>query len=886
MKRTTVILLLFVVGLLSAFPQTVITGTVRDKQKEPVPFVTVTMQAKGKSAIVGFASTDEAGRYRLTFDGTADSLTVAVRGMMIETTTRTVPNRSTTLDFTVAEKENQLKEVKVTATPVRRSNDTLTYVVGSYAGQSDRTIEDVLKKMPGIDVSASGAITYNGKAINKFYIEDLDMLGGRYNLATRNIEAKDVASVQVYENHQPIKAESIFSDQAAINLRLKDSAKGIWAVQALAGLGYKPVLYNAELTTMQFARNRQHISTYKGNNSGHTADEELLKHYDSGAALPQTGSMLSVTQPGTPNVEKKRYTDNLTNSVSANQLVKVKETELTANINFYNERLDKEGYSSFTQYLPDAVTPLVIEETTNNTSKENNLDVTLGVQTNKEMEYLRNSLNVKSSWNKTYTHLVSPDCGNYQHLDQPYFSINNELSMMKRISKHLFRVRFDVAYNDRPHELRISPAYYFSPDSLQSLSQEVVQKNITANLRTSYGLSTGRFTLNYTPRISIDLRKLTSELTGTDHADNYIPAADSMRNDLWYNSYQIGVDQDYTYKNGNKARVRLTIPTYLSIISNKDRLAAHTVRSALPLGSSKNYSRWIVCPSLTADYSFSPSFKAVANGYYRKSYGNMNDAYKGYVLQSYRNLLRNTTDRLFESSGSGGRMGLEYRDVIRMLFFNVGGSYQHSRKNLLYGYNYDGIVGTKIMLDQPTSTDTYSLFAGASKTLSLWHTKLEASAGWNRGKSELLLQNVIQPFHTRSYSVGATINTTPCQYINIAFSFAWMKNEQWVANGGEALPDLCTHTHNGKVWIFPTEKLSINLNVNYQHFIETSVPNIVFADVLIRYACKTTDYELECNNLFNAKRYVSTVHSGMSTSISSCSLRPLSILLKVRFKIK
>ena len=264
----------------------------------------------------------------------------------------------------------------------------------------------------------------------------------------------------------------------------------------------------------------------------------------------------------------------------------------------------------------------------------------------------------------------------------------------------------------------------------------------------------------------------------------------------------------------------------------------------------------------------------------------MSDAYKGYILQSYRNLLRNTTDRLFESSGSGGRMGLEYRDVIRMLFFNVGASYQHSRKNLLYGYNYDGIVGTKIMLDQPTSTDTYSLFAGSSKTLSFWHTKLEASAGWNRGKSELLLQNVIQPFHTRSYSVGATINTTPCQYFNIAYNFAWMKNEQWIANGDESLPDLLTHSHNSKLWIFPTEKLSINLNVDYQHYSETSAPNIVFADALIRYACKTTDWELECNNLFNAKRYVSTVHSGMSTSINSCSLRPLSILLKVRFKIK
>ena len=874
MKRYNVFQLLLVV-FFSAYSQTVITGTVRDKQKESVSFVTVTMQAKGESTIAGFASTDEAGRYRLTFDGTADSLTITVRSMMVETTMRTVPNRSTTIDFIVDEKANQLKEVKVTATPVRRSNDTLTYVVGSFAGQSDRTIEDVLKKMPGIDVSSSGAITYNGKAINKFYIEDLDMLGGRYNLATRNIEAKDVASVQVYENHQPIKAESVFSDQAAVNLRLKDSAKGIWAVQALAGLGYNPVLYNAELTAMQFARNRQHISTYKGNNSGHMADEEQLKHYDSGAALPQMGSMLSVSQPGTPDVEKKRYTDNLTNSVSANQLVKIKDTELTANINFYNEHIDRDGYMFYAQYLPDADTPLVIEETTSNTAKENNLDVTLGVQTNKEMEYLRNSLNVKSSWSETYTHLNAGE-GNYQHLDNPYFSVSNDLSMMKRWGKHLFRVSFDVAYNNRPHELRVSPAYYFGNDSLQMLSQEVTQKHITVNLRASYGLTAGNFTLNYTPRLNMDLRKLSSALTQTERNGNLIPAADSTRNDLWYNSYQVGIDQDYTYKKGNALRMRLIIPTYLSVITNNNRLVHNSV----------SYCRWIVNPTLTADYSFTPSFKAVSNGYYRKSYGNMSDAYKGYILQSYRNLLRNTTDHLQESNGSGARMGLEYRDVIRMLFFNVSGGIQHSHKNLLYGYNYDGIIGVKTTLDQSTNADTYSLFAGASKTLSLWHTKLEASVGWNRGKSELFLQNVIQPFHTKSYTVGVSFNATPCQYFNFAYSFAWMKTEQWVGNGDESLPSLLTHSHNGKVWIFPTERLSINFNVDYRYFNELSTPNIVFADALIRYACKTVDWELECSNLFNARRYVVTVHSNMSTSVNSCQLRPLNLLLKVRFKLK
>lgn len=501
--------------------------------------------------------------------------------------------------------------------------------------------------------------------------------------------------------------------------------------------------------------------------------------------------------------------------------------------------------------------------------------MTIGVQKNKDLEYLSNSLNVKSSWSKTYAYLTAND-GNYQQLNNPYFSVNNGLGMMKRWGKHLFRVRFDVSYNNRPHELRVSPAYYFGSDSLQMLSQEITQKNITANLRTSYGLTVGNFTLNYTPHLSMDLRKMASALTATDRLGNFIPAADSMRNNLWYNSYQVGIDQDYTYKKGNALRMRLIIPTYLSIITNDDRLADNSV----------SYFRWIVNPSLTSDYSFTPSFKAVANGYYRKSYGSMSDVYKGYILQSYRNLLRNTTDHLLESSGGGAHMGLEYRDVIQMLFFNIGGGYQQSRNNLLYGYNYDGIVGVKTTFNQSTNADTYSLFAGASKTLSFWHTKLEASAGWNLGKSELLLQNVIQPFHTKSYTVGISFNATPCQYFNFAYSFEWMKTEQWVANGDGSLPALLTHSHNGKVWIYPTERLSINFNVDYQYFNESSAPNIVFADALIRYAYKTVDWELECSNLFNARRYVVVVHSNMSTSINSSQLRPFNLLLKVRFKLK
>ena len=127
--------------------------------------------------------------------------------------------------------------VSVRAQKIRQNGDTLNYLVGAYQQQGDRVIGDVLKRMPGIEVADNGGIKYNGKSIKKFYVEEMDLLQGRYGLATNNINASDVATVQVLENHQPVKMlqGKELTDDVAINLKLKDSAKGTASSGLAAG---------------------------------------------------------------------------------------------------------------------------------------------------------------------------------------------------------------------------------------------------------------------------------------------------------------------------------------------------------------------------------------------------------------------------------------------------------------------------------------------------------------------------------------------------------------------------------------------------------------------------------------------------------------------------
>lgn len=117
-----------------------------------------------------------------------------------------------------------IKEIIVKAPKVRVQGDTITYDVRLFSKEGDRSIGDVLRRMPGIKTNENGQVSYNGTPINRFYIENSDMLEGQYGLATNNISNKEVGSVEILQNHQPVKAlEGIaFSEQAAINLKLKE----------------------------------------------------------------------------------------------------------------------------------------------------------------------------------------------------------------------------------------------------------------------------------------------------------------------------------------------------------------------------------------------------------------------------------------------------------------------------------------------------------------------------------------------------------------------------------------------------------------------------------------------------------------------------------------
>ena len=220
-----------------------------------------------------------------------------------------------------------------------------------FISPKDEAIKDVLKKLPGVDVDDDGKISYNGKNISKFYVEGMDLTDGRYNQLTNNLQANAVKSVQVMENHQPIRAlqKKLTTEDIAINLKLKDDFRDRWMGTLEGGMGASPLLWEGMGNAIQISRKSQSAYIYKGNNRGDDVTDEqniLTQIGAEGKTGPSIPSFLSQPSFSAP-LKKERLLFNNVHSLSGNRVYKLNETtQLRLNANYLHDLTQQERGTS------------------------------------------------------------------------------------------------------------------------------------------------------------------------------------------------------------------------------------------------------------------------------------------------------------------------------------------------------------------------------------------------------------------------------------------------------------------------------------------------------------------------------------------------------------
>ncbi len=889
-----------------SFAQTVITGIVLNLQGKAVDAY-VTASVKDAGSIIGFADTDSKGGYRLEFVSQADSIVVIADGLEIGRHMKVVANHSQQIDFCVKEQNVQLKEVTVRAEKIRQHGDTLNYLVGAYQQQVDRTIGDVLKRMPGIEVSDNGAIRFNGKNISKFYVEDMDLLAGRYGLATNNVNASDVAAVQVLENHQPVKMlqGQMLTDDVAINLKLKDSAKGTVAINTMLGggvqqagnwhIGSRPVsdgqiaignnpLWTAEVVLMYFAKRRQNMTLYKGNNTGDDVSKELTQHQSgiSGVGLYPfcpTGAVM----PNGSGLPQKRTFDNHSHILTMNHLEKFNnDTELGLNIAYHNDRVRREGNSVGDHFISDD-NRLLTTETMTSETKVNNLNVQVHYNWNSPNGFVADVLKFDTNWNSDFVDgtLSSERIGgapvNYgndrvrQSFDRPQLSVANTFNTIRNIGKNTFNLHFSAGYAHRPNTLIVDI------DSLlqgtqAAYSQDVNSRHIAGRFNTSYSIRVAEvFRLNYGINASANLHGIITDLDGFT-----MPVEDAqLNNDIWYNTYCLALGQSYKYERRNfDITLGLPLELYTQTLDDKVRKDRHT------------YSHLLFSPSLSLNWVIIPDLWVSAGCNYSKTVGDPGGIYSGYIMSNYRTFQRSYVEQLSETKNYGANVSLRYHSAINAIFANVGFSYHRTHDNQIYGYSYEGATSVVQAVDRPTVDGRYSISGEVSKGLDFLNSSIRLFGSYSLSESERLIDQKLYEYHSRRLSFGGTLSFRPFKWVGIVYSSGFGRSCSYTEGHRDKSITVRNNTQRLSMNVYPTKKLTLTI-VAEDDYNNLTVKNrhAWFGDASVKLKLKRVDLELQLNNLFDQRLYTRVSYSGLDIYTQTSQLRPRNVIFSVRFKI-
>ncbi len=374
------------------------TGTLVDKDGKAVSKASVVLKGEKGNAIA-FSRSNDNGTFSVSVPAGKQAASIEFNHMSYDK--KNIPlkeykngQRTTLNDKTVA-----LKEVKITPKWMRKEGDTLTYSVAGFKQKQDRSIEDVIRRLPGIEVDATGQISYQGQNINKFYVENMDLMGHKYAQVSRNLNADKVVSVQVYENHQPIKMQRgvSFSEQAALNLVLKEDAKNVWTGVVDAGTGATlqrkmEWLRDARWVEMIFGRKRQSLNMYKTNNNGKNISTEVTGY----GQMPARSLIDNIIRSG-----EQRSTFNDTHIAASNWLLKTgKDANLRFQISGLLDKVTQEQYSE--KLYNDVDSQLVIIEDIQQTGRRSEWNAEMKYEMNGSTAFLTNVLSGYMDFNKGY----------------------------------------------------------------------------------------------------------------------------------------------------------------------------------------------------------------------------------------------------------------------------------------------------------------------------------------------------------------------------------------------------------------------------------------------------------------------------------------------------
>ena len=744
-----------------------------------------------------------------------------------------------------------LKEVQVKGSRIT-GRDTISFDLTRFANERDNSLKDVLKKLPGVDIEKNGRINYNGKPINRFTVEGLDLTGGKYNQLEENIKAKDVKKAEVIEHDQPIKAlqNKTFTDNVAMNIALKDSARDklMPTLKPYMLVGH-PSHIGGSINIMQIGKKKQMMYDAEydrtGKNLGYALNQ--LASYSNRLAPASLPSWISVPSLDAP-IDEERLRFNTSQKYSINHIKKNKddaETRIEAN---YLRTVTRQERENMSIYDLGGEAPTVTTEHNQKTMISDAFNLQWENKVNKAEHYGNESIGLSAAQNDGLS------------------NINDTLSQRVRIPKLDLSASIYRLFVFKKSQLswRSTADYHHGVADLYVNDE---RNRIRTNLwHTAHALQWMRNRFHWTQeyRMGIDLNNIYAKYQErSDEIGKNNGFTENSHDEIGQNSLNItGKFTPYWQYKTETFRMSFS-PDFIWERFTYPQKTLLTISPYLYLYKKLDFRRELT----------------IYTGYSTGTGNATNYAIKQY-RQSYRSWYT-SSDIIPITRSLYGKLSYDYKRPIKEIFFSAS---VNASKNWMNTASDLRIVDGKYytsLYKQDSKSNNIGGSLYISKGFYDLHLKTRLEGSYNYSKGEQYSSGKAISYTANNYTVKPSIDFSPswCAFsYEGEFSFYNSKRQKMAKsslfNWHQSVSATATISH---------VDLSFSLVHYHNELQEGSHLNTLLGDASAVWRMKKLRLSAELRNLFNKKNYMETIYSGISTLTDSYHLRPRELMISAQY---
>ncbi len=870
-----------------SYSQTNITGNINFENNNESNQILTTILLKSGDETIEYSFSDYENKYLIKTEQRG-TFTIEFSSLNYETVIKSIKildsDKLIKLDIDLKYMPIKLEEVILESSrPILIKKDTIVFDAKSFLQGNEQVVEDLLKKIPNLNIDENGTIKIGTQEIEKVMIDGDDMFEKGYKILTKNMPVNPIDKIELlqnYSNNKHLKGIEN-SNKVALNLTLNEDAKRVWFGNMQLGYGlFSENRYEVKSNLMNFGKKNKHYFLTNLNNIGYDAVGDINQlirpfRYDEAGSLGdnQTVNTLLGLSSDLPNLKQKRVNFNNAEILSLNSIFTLSNRIKLKTLAFLNTDENDFFKNSLQKFSVGSNNFQNIENFVGKKKQITGfgkIDLTYDISKNKTFEY-------SGKFNKTNQKNRSNLLFNNELLNEKLTS-NNKLFDQKLIFTNKYKENKVFIFSSRYINEKTPQNYSVNQFNLNDLFSDNANntKQFSQNQMQFGGLEAhvldkkkndDLLEIKIGNQIRIDYLKTRFELLNNE---NTISLPINYQNNLTYLTNDLYFSAKYRFKFGNYSL--LTQSDFHQLFNQIDEYS-----------TKKNQNPFIIIPKVGLDWKINEKNKILISYSYNTTNAGVLDIYSGFVQTGFRSFSKGLEEfnQLISSSA-----------IFNYTYGSWGDKF-FANTFILYSKNNDFYSTNSIISQNFAQSEKLIIkdreFLSISSNIDRYFKSIKSNLKINLSATKTNFKNIVNNSNLReinnlNLNYGFELRSSYKGFFNYHIGSKWNDNQVKTIVENSFTDNM---SFLDLSFIF-SKKFNIQLQSERYFFGNLDKDNntYYFLDLETRYVVMENKltFLLSGNNLFNTETFNNYSVSDIYISKTEYRLQPRYFLLKIEYR--